>query len=87
MAGVPVVNPNRIDIKETPVKTTSEIANADYCRRHCHYPVAGDRAGCICSQSRLDCDFEWDDTGRGFCRTCHHASSLTVKAADCTLEF
>lgn len=38
-------------------------------------------------ERRADCDFEWGADGRGFCRNCHHSSSLTVKASDCRLDF
>ena len=96
MAMIPSVNPSKIPEPQTPTTTLPENPNPDGCKKHCHYPTvltkrysAGSDIvrGCPCMENHRDCDFEWEATGRGFCKNCHHASSMTVKESDCKLDF
>ena len=70
-----------------PKEPISENSCADCCKKHCHYPSSETEQACVCMHDRVDCEFEWDPSGRGFCKNCKHGSSLTVKAEDCTLDF
>jgi hypothetical protein len=78
-----------------PEVVTQGTISSDFCRKHCHYPALpmgghseGEMMnGCPCMEENKECDFQWDETGRGFCNNCHHGSSLTVKASDCTLSY
>ena len=94
MAMTPSVDSTRLPDALLPI--VREKPNPGGCRKHCHYPTiqtrrysaAGDIVrGCPCMENRVECDFEWDRTGRGFCKNCHHGSSLTVKESDCKLDF
>jgi hypothetical protein len=95
MAMIPSVNPSKTP-EPQPTSTVSENLNLGCCRKHCHYPTVQTKRytagsdvvqGCSCMENRRDCDFEWEASGRGFCKNCGHASSLTVKASDCKLDF
>ena len=95
MANVPIVDPTKIGVPETGRKA-EENPNPGGCKKHCHYPTIRTRRysagndvveGCPCMESRKECEFEWDQSGRGLCRNCHQGNSLTVKASDCTLDF
>jgi len=89
----PSVNPANIP-EQASIGTVRENPNPGGCKKHCHYPTAPAIRGggrttqwCVCMEKHRQCDFEWESDGRGFCRNCHHASSLTVKAADRSLHF
>ena len=92
---MPVVKPTRTQ-RQGPARTAPENTSPDCCRKHCHYPTvktgrysAGSEvvSGCPCMENHVDCDFGWGTNTRGFCKNCHHASSLTVRASDCKLDF
>jgi hypothetical protein len=65
----------------------NENPNPEACKKHCHCPSTRAGQDCPCMENRVDCEFEWDPSGRGFCKNCKHGSSLTVKTTDCTLDF
>ena len=96
MAMMPSVDPSRTPEPQAPKTTLTEIPNPDGCKKHCHYPTVLTKRysaesdivrGCPCMESRRECDFEWEASGRGFCKNCHHASSMTVRESDCKLDF
>ena len=95
MANVPFVDPTKLS-EPRPTELVGENPNPDGCKKHGHYPTVRTRRysagsglmeGCPCMENRRDCDCEWGTGGRGFCRNCHHASSVTVKETDCRLDF
>lgn len=95
MATPAIVDPNKpttTQVRE-PIR---ENPNPNGCKKHCHYPTlqthrysagSGFSEVCPCMEDRRDCDFEWSADGRGFCKNCHHASSLTVRESDCKLDY
>lgn len=87
MSNIPIVNPGE---KAKPIFTNPKPENlsSDCCKKHCHYPAVRTGSysasssltlGCICMENHRDCNFAWGESGRGFCRYCHHANSLTIK--------
>ena len=95
MASAPFFGPARTPKGESE-KLIAGNPGPDRCKRHCHHPTVitgraeggGDTVlGCPCTENRVECDFEWGSNGRGFCRNCHHASTVTVMESDCRLDF